>query len=119
MNVGNIYDTSVKIFPSDAGLINFDGYLGYLLAFVCYGAFTQTFDLVKRNLSHCSSCRNMSSHRLIVTNRHFRKICLKPHVRLKFIFRLVKPFYTELNQNLVGLGPQGRLRPTRLENSEA
>ena len=81
MNVGNIYiyDTSVKTFPSSkAGLISFDGYFVYLLAFMSYGAFTQTFDLVKRNLSDCSSSRNMSSHRLIDTDRHFSKICLKP-----------------------------------------
>ena len=49
-----------------SGLISFDGYFGYLLAFICYGAFTQTFDLVKRNLS---DSRNMSSHRLIDTDR--------------------------------------------------
>ena len=78
MNVENIY-TSVKTFPtSKAGLIGFDGYFRYLLAFICYGAFTQTFDLVKRNLSDCSSSRNMSSHRPIDTDRHFSKICLKP-----------------------------------------
>ena len=50
MNVGNIYDTSVKTFPSsEAGLISFDGYFGYrpILVFVCYGAVTETFDLVK------------------------------------------------------------------------
>ena len=77
MNVGNIYDTSVKTFPfSEAGLISFDGYFGYLLA--CYRLFTQTFDLVKRNLSHCSSSRNISSHRPIDTDRHFSNICLKP-----------------------------------------
>ena len=69
MNVGNIYDTSVKTFSySEAGLICFDGYFGYLLAFIYYGAFTQTFDLVNRNLSHCSSSRNMSSHRLRPTD---------------------------------------------------
>ena len=52
MNVGNIYDTSVKTFPpSEAGLIGFDGYFGYLVAFICYGTFIQTFDLLKRNLS--------------------------------------------------------------------
>ena len=50
MNVGNIDVTSVKTFPSsEAGLIRFDGYFGYLLAFICYGAFTQAIDLVKRN----------------------------------------------------------------------
>ena len=42
MNVGNLYDTSVKTFPSsEAGLISFDGYFGYLLE-RCYGAFIQT-----------------------------------------------------------------------------
>ena len=67
MNVGNIHDTSVKTFPSSkARLISFDGYFGYLLAFICYKAFTQIFDLVKRSLSHC-----MSSHRRIDTDRHF------------------------------------------------
>ena len=74
MNIGNIYDTSVKTFPSsEAGLFSFDGYFGYLLAFICYGAFTQTYDLVKRNVSDCSSCWNMSSHRLIDTDRHLKK----------------------------------------------
>ena len=56
------YDTSVKTFPSsEAGLI--DGYFGYLLAFICCGEFTQTFDLSKINLSDCRSSRNVSSHR--------------------------------------------------------
>ena len=42
-----MYDTSIKKLPSsEARLICFDGYFGYLLAFICYGAFTQTFDLV-------------------------------------------------------------------------
>ena len=79
MNVRNIYDTSVKSFPSsEARLISFDGCFGYLLAFICYEAFTQTFDLVKRNLSDCHSSRNVSSHRLIDTDRYFPKMCLKP-----------------------------------------
>ena len=47
MNVGNICNTLVKTFPSSkAGLITFDGYFLYLLAFIRLGAFTQTFDLV-------------------------------------------------------------------------
>ena len=73
MNVGNKYDTSVKTFPSsEAGLISFDGYFGYLLlACICYGAFTQTFDLVKRNMSDCRSSSNMSPPRLLDTDRHF------------------------------------------------
>ena len=51
MNVGNIYDTSVKTFPSaEAGLISFNGHFGYLLAFI-YEAFTQTFDPLGRILS--------------------------------------------------------------------
>ena len=75
MNVGNTYDTSVKPFPSsETTLISFDGYFGYLLSFICYGAFTQTFDPVERNLPHCSSSRNMSSHRLIDTDRHSSKM---------------------------------------------
>ena len=79
MNVGNIYDTSVKTFPSsEAGSISFDAYFGYLLAFICYEAFTQTFDLVKRDLSDCRSSRNVSSQNLIDIDRHFSKICLKP-----------------------------------------
>ena len=50
MNVGNIYDT--KTFPyAEAGLISFDAYFGYLLAFICYEAFTQTFDPLGRMLS--------------------------------------------------------------------
>ena len=53
MNVGNIYDNCVKTFPSsEAGLIRFGGYFGYLLALICYEAFTQTFDLVKRYEQH-------------------------------------------------------------------
>ena len=71
LNVGNIYAFS------EAGLNSFDGYFGLLLASICYGVFTQTFDLVKRNLSDCRSSRNMSSHRLTDTDRRFSKICLK------------------------------------------
>ena len=79
MNIGNIYDTSIKTFHSfEAGLNSVDGYFRYLLPFICYVAFTQRFDLVKRNLSDCSSTWNMCSHRLIDTDRHFSKICLKP-----------------------------------------
>ena len=71
--------TSVKPFSScEAGKNSFDSYFGHLLAFICYGAFTQTMDLVKRNLSDYSSSRNMNSHRLIDTERHFSKICPKP-----------------------------------------
>ena len=54
-----IHDASVKIFPSsETGLISINGNFGYLLAFICYEAFTQTFDIVERNLSDCSSSRN-------------------------------------------------------------
>ena len=53
----------VKKFPSSGpGLISFDDYFGYLLVFICYEAFTQTLNLVKRNLSGCISASNKSSH---------------------------------------------------------
>ena len=68
MNVGNILcDTSVKTLKT----LTEAGYFGYLLVFNCYGAFTQTYDLVKRNLSDCS---NSGTSVLIDTDRHFSKI---------------------------------------------
>ena len=113
-----IDDTSVKTFTSsEAGLISFDGYFGYLLAFVCYGAFTKTVDLglVKRNLSHCSISRNMSSHRLIDTDRHFSKIYLKPFETKIYIQPRKAILYRIKSIPKVCLGPQGwkilKLRP--------
>ena len=120
MNVGNIYDSSVKIFPfPKAGFISLDGYFGYLLALIFYGAFTQTFDLIKRNLSDCSSSMNMSSHRLIDTDRHFSKNCLKP-CETKIYIQARKAILYRIKSIPYGPRPtQGRYSPTRLENSEA
>ena len=61
----------------------------------------------------------MSSHKLIDTDRHFLKICLKPCENKIYIQARKAIYLQNINQYLVGLGPQGRFRPTRLENSEA
>ena len=122
MNVGNTYDTSVKTSPlSEAGLFSFDGYFGYILAFVCYAAYTQTFDLIKRNLPDWSCSRNMNSHRLIDTDRQVSKICLKP-CETEIYIQARRAILYRINQYLVGLAhkvyldPQGwkilKLRPT-------
>ena len=105
----HVYDTPVKTFPSsESGLICYDGYFGYLIAFICYGAFTQTFDLVKRNMSDCSSSRNMSSHRLIDIDKDFSKICLKP-CETKIYIQAHKAILYRIKSIPCGLRPSRQL----------
>ena len=63
MNVGNIDDTRVKTFPSsEVGLISFDGYFGYLLVFICCGALTQIFDLIKEICHSAAALGSCTGH---------------------------------------------------------
>ena len=57
----------------------------------------------------------MSSHRLIDTDRHFSNICVKP-CKLKIDLKARKAILYRMKSLP---WPQGRFRPTRLENSEA